>query len=72
MPKDQKTSMELARLVQAETARRGVSCDVMIQRDRDLGWTAIAMASPVRAAEFQVHLDAISNDLRKKYDLKQP
>ena len=72
MPKEQKTSRELAQLVQAETVRRGMSCDVMIERDRNLGWTAIALASPSRAAELQGYLDAISNDLREIYDLKQP
>jgi hypothetical protein len=72
MPKEQKTARELARLVQSETVRRGLSCDVMIERDRNVGWTGTALTSPSRAAELQGYLDAISNDLRETYDLKQP
>jgi hypothetical protein len=58
MPKEQKTASELARLVQAETVRHGGECDVMIERDRNVRWTASALASPSRAAELQGYLDA--------------
>ena len=70
MPKEMKTSMELARLVQDETVRLGMSCDVMISPDRDAGWTATALVPPSRAADVQQVLDLIANELSEKYELK--
>jgi hypothetical protein len=71
MPKEMKTSMELAQLVQAETVRLGMSCDVMISPDRHAGCTATALVPPPsRAADVQRALDLIANELREKYELK--
>ena len=71
MAKEMKTSMELASLVQAETVRLGMSCDVMISPDRDAGWTATALVPPSRAADVQRVIDLIANGLREKYELKR-
>ena len=70
MPKELKSSMELAKLVQAETVRHGMSCDVMISADRDAGWTATALVPPSRAADVQRILDLIANELREKFELR--
>jgi hypothetical protein len=71
MTKENKTSSQLAKLVQAETVRRGMGCDVLVRADSNYGWTATALVAPSRAAEFQFALDAIATDLREKYQLKR-
>jgi hypothetical protein len=71
MTKENKTSIQLAKLVQAETVRRGMSCDVIVRADPNFGWTATALVGPSRATEFQLALDAIASDLREKYELKR-
>jgi hypothetical protein len=73
MPKENKTSMQLAQLAQAETVRRGMPCDVMVSADPAHGWIATALVRGTsRASEFQSALDVIVSDMRKKYTLKQP
>ena len=72
MPKESKTSAQLAKLVQAESVRCGIGCDVMISPDPRHGWIATALVrGGSHAPEIQLALDAIVSDLRQQYELKR-
>jgi hypothetical protein len=72
MRKEQKTPLELVRLIRKHRRAHLLSrCIIVVEPDARAGWTAKSMATPELAATYQLELDVIATELRENYDLKQ-
>jgi hypothetical protein len=69
LAKEQKTKAELAKLIEVRLNIGPVELSVF--PSPQLGWTAIIITAPAKAASYQSQLEKIVTELRAKYDLKK-